>query len=574
MRRKTSPMGILWRLIIALILALCLLPITSNSAAAQSLSDYFSVDYAVEFSKTQIEGSETFYVTVTVEATCKQDLPVSPSEARSTGRIIARHQTTGAEVTLNSSYTVTISPFPSQAGNTTQVSKTISLQFPSVSQSGTYSVVGELTEAEVKVGIFWLPVTNFVPSSFLPASHTMGSVTYVPGSGDGGGGGGRGGGGGDDEEEEEEMLLPPGTTDVSGFVSADGTFTGTVVAESVDGKCELTIDEGTRGLSREGDRLTEIAMTEMEDWLAPPENFDIIGLTYDLGPDGATFDPPITLTITYDESLMPEGVAEENLVMTMRDEATGEWVMLAGCTVDPEANTITAPVSHFTAFTILAYTSPATFVASELSVTPAEVNISEEVTITTLITNTGELAGSYKVTLSIDNAVMATREVTLEGGTSKEVTFTAAKDVAGTYAVTVDGLSGTFVVRGPTTFATSELSITPAEVDIGEEVTITTLITNTGKLAGSYKLTLSIDNAVVATREVTLEGGASEEVTFTAVKDVAGTCAVTVDGLSGTFMVRTPPKPINWWLPGGIITACIVLVVVIYLAVIRRRQGA
>ncbi|GAH79704.1 unnamed protein product, partial [marine sediment metagenome] len=122
-----------------------------------------------------------------------------------------------------------------------------------------------------------------------------------------------------------------------------------------------------------------------------------------------------------------------------------------------------------------------------------------------------------------------------------------------------------------TTFATSKLSITPAEVNIGEEVTITTLITNTGKLAGSYKLTLSIDNAVVATREVTLEGGASEEVTFTAVKDVAGTCTVTVDGLSGTFMVRTPPKPINWWLPGGIIAACIVLVAVIYLAVIRRR---
>ncbi len=571
MRRKTSPAGILWRLIIALILALCLLPITSKPAAAISLGEYFEYTSTVELSKSQVTGSEVFYAMIEATATCNKTLPLPFSlanEAEITGSIIARHQASGANVTLNSGYTVTITDFPKEAGQTTSVNETVPLQFPSGSQSGTYSVVGELIGVSVS-GISVIALLR----ALLPSSQTVqtvGSVTYSSG-----GGGGGPGGGGDDEEEEEEMplppALPPGTTDVSGFVSADGTFTGTVVAESVDGKCELTIDEGTRGLSREGDRLTEIAMTEMEDWLAPPENFDIIGLTYDLGPEGATFDPPITLTITYDESLMPEGVAEENLLMTMWDEATGEWVMLVGGTVNPETNTITAPVSHFTTFTILAYTGPATFVASELSITPAEVDIGEEVTITTLITNTGELAGSYKLTLRIDNAVVATREVTLEGGASEEVTFTAAKDVAGIYAVTVDGLSGTFVVRGPTTFATSELSITPAEVDIGEEVTITTLITNTGELAGSYKLTLRIDNAVVATREVTLESGASEEVTFTIVRHTAGTCAVTVDGLSGTFVVRTPPKPINWWLPGGIITACIVLVAIIYLAVIRRR---
>jgi len=571
MRRKTSPAGILWRLIIALILALCLLPITSKPAAAISLGEYFEYTSTVELSKSQVTGSEVFYAMIEATATCNKTLPLPFSlanEAEITGSIIARHQASGANVTLNSGYTVTITDFPKEAGQTTSVNETVPLQFPSGSQSGTYSVVGELIGVSVS-GISVIALLR----ALLPSSQTVqtvGSVTYSSG-----GGGGGPGGGGDDEEEEEEMplppALPPGTTDVSGFVSADGTFTGTVVAESVDGKCELTIDEGTRGLSREGDRLTEIAMTEMEDWLAPPENFDIIGLTYDLGPEGATFDPPITLTITYDESLMPEGVAEENLLMTMWDEATGEWVMLVGGTVNPETNTITAPVSHFTTFTILAYTGPATFVASELSITPAEVDIGEEVTITTLITNTGELAGSYKLTLRIDNAVVATREVTLEGGASEEVTFTAAKDVAGIYAVTVDGLSGTFVVRGPTTFATSELSITPAKANIGEEVTITTLITNTGELAGSYKLTLRIDNAVVATREVTLESGASEEVTFTIVRHTAGTCAVTVDGLSGTFVVRTPPKPINWWLPGGIITACIVLVAIIYLAVIRRR---
>jgi len=33
---------------------------------------------------------------------------------------------------------------------------------------------------------------------------------------------------------------------------------------------------------------------------------------YDLGPDGATFDPPITLMIMYDPDEIPEGYNEED----------------------------------------------------------------------------------------------------------------------------------------------------------------------------------------------------------------------------------------------------------------------
>ena len=57
MRRKTFQVGILWRLIIALILALCLVPISSNPVVAISVEAYFSYSYDVEFSKVEIEGS-------------------------------------------------------------------------------------------------------------------------------------------------------------------------------------------------------------------------------------------------------------------------------------------------------------------------------------------------------------------------------------------------------------------------------------------------------------------------------------------------------------------------------------
>ncbi len=109
MRRKLFRVGMAWRLLIALILALCLVPIGSSPVAALSADDYFSYSYNVEFSKTEIHESEVFNATITVTATRNNNdfpLNLSPSAASLTGRIIAEHQTIAAKVTLNSSYTV------------------------------------------------------------------------------------------------------------------------------------------------------------------------------------------------------------------------------------------------------------------------------------------------------------------------------------------------------------------------------------------------------------------------------------------------------------------------------------
>ena len=95
----------------------------------------------------------------------------------------------------------------------------------------------------------------------------------------------------------------------------------------------------------------------MSDPPDPPEESHRIGLAYDFGPDGATFDPPAELTFTYDPDDIPADVDEENLVVAVWDEDAGEWVDLE-CTVDPATNTITAKVSHFTVFSVIAYPAP------------------------------------------------------------------------------------------------------------------------------------------------------------------------------------------------------------------------
>jgi len=565
MRQKAIRAGILWRWLVALILVFCLLPMNTRPVAALSPTDYYSYSYNVEFSKPLIVGGESFYATVTIEAECIKDLPLSPSVLSVTGRIIAEHQTSGARMTLNSEYTSVIKPLPGKVGETAKVSEVVLLKFPQGSQNGSYDVVGELIDARVKVLFVWISVTKY-----LPTSETGGIVTYRST-----GGGGGGGGGSSEEESEDVSLSPepvvsPHATDVSAMVDIDGIFTEKVFVKSTDGKCELTINGGTSGLDREGNPLTWIAVTDMKDGPAPSKNYHLIGLAYDLEPDGATFNPPINLALAYDESLIPEGAFEEKLVVAMWDEETGKWVILDQCTIHTESNTIIVPISHFSAFAVLVYARPASIVTSEFSVFPSEVNAGEEITIRTLVTNTGDLNGSHKVTLRIDNVVVMTKDVVLEGGASAEVVFNVTKEAAGTYEVNVDGLVGTFTITSPATFIIGGLSVTPAQVHVGEEVRISALLTNTSNISGGYKVVFKVDNVPVKAQEVILGGGTSQEVVFTTTREATGTYSVTIDNLSGQFVVKLPPEPLNWWLIGSAIAACLVLIVIVSLVVVRR----
>lgn len=162
-------------LALILILAVSLWLISPFPAAAQSIADYFQLSYdPVSFSQNEIQGSEVFYATLQGRATCSQDLPVPASEASITSRVVAEHTVSGARVTLNSSYTVTINPFPSKEGDTTEINQDVPLKFPAQAESGDYNVIGKLVEAKVKVAFVWGEVTDY-----LPQEQLMGMVEYI-----------------------------------------------------------------------------------------------------------------------------------------------------------------------------------------------------------------------------------------------------------------------------------------------------------------------------------------------------------------------------------------------------------
>ena len=89
-------------------------------------------------------------------------------------------------------------------------------------------------------------------------------------------------------------------------------------------------------------------------------NLTLAGLYFDLSAYDAagdpvhTFSPPLTLTVHYDELLLPLGMNEEDLLLYRWDVGAGEWLSLTVLARDTAADTITVELDHLTAFALLA----------------------------------------------------------------------------------------------------------------------------------------------------------------------------------------------------------------------------
>jgi hypothetical protein len=125
----------------------------------------------------------------------------------------------------------------------------------------------------------------------------------------------------------------------------------------------------------------------------------------------------------------------------------------------------------------------------------------------------------------------------------------------------------------PAQFVLQNLAVNPSNVTSGGNVTISVDVLNTGEVEGSYTVTLKINSAVEKTEDITLAGGDSTTVGFTAAKDAAGKYQIEAGDLSAEFTVSSPAAMVSWSLIGGIIAAVLIIgAVVAYL--LRRRRGA
>ena len=469
-------------------------------------------------------------------------------------------------------------------------------------------------------------------------------------------------------------------TDVSGVVTGGGVFTEEVIVASDGGEGEVTIGAGTTGLTEGGDPLDEIWLIELDrEPPPPPEDTAVVGLHYEAGPHGTTFDQPVTITIAFDPGDIPQGADEQDLVIALWDGS--DWVTLDGCVVDTVNNTISAPVSHFSRYAVISPTPeppPAPADDDDEESTPAvgdeddsgdvgllEINILDDESSVEIgadgtviepftLTDPGgnfvvDIDGGTRVTgadglalsrieLSLtDRPVAVSDDVVLlspvyeltgydrnmevtEINFEPSVTLTISYDpqnlpegvlppFVANYsdeeglvplpvplgAVTEVGKAralvshaSLFVVAAevvppppplPASFIASDLFITPQRVEAGQSVMISLTVTNEGALAGTYELHLIIDGIVRAIEEVTLSGQSSETLTFKVSNLGAGSHRVKVAGLTGEFRVVSvdvalEEPEVDWLIVDLSVGAALVIgALVLYFILRRTRQS-
>lgn len=142
------------------------------------------------------------------------------------------------------------------------------------------------------------------------------------------------------------------------------------------------------------------------------------------------------------------------------------------------------------------YTPPAAEIKlSNLAISPAEVQVGNPVAISCLAKNIGTETGWRTITLKVEGETVTEETVVLNPGESETVSFEVTPSEAKTYSASVDGLSGSFrATETPLADIRVEaIEISPGEVNVGEQVTISVTATNYGTAAGSKKITCTVD---------------------------------------------------------------------------------
>jgi hypothetical protein len=161
---------------------------------------------------------------------------------------------------------------------------------------------------------------------------------------------GGGGGGGGAPSNPNWMACADGDCD-RGIVNFWGTTLDNIWAIGDD--ISIYIPEYTKMKAGNGSRLTGFEANLIDVPPAPPAGYQVLA-AFDFDPDGATFDPAITINMKFDPADVAPG---QTAVIAYYNEATGEWEFIEGTiTADGQA---VFTLEHCSIYGVLAPAAPA-----------------------------------------------------------------------------------------------------------------------------------------------------------------------------------------------------------------------
>lgn len=268
----------------------------------------------------------------------------------------------------------------------------------------------------------------------------------------------------------------------------------------------------------------------------PVDGTITLELSPDAAPDPASFDvsldPPATveagadaavgytventggLTDTQAVTMSVDGTVVDSADLTLDpgESVTDEFTHATDADDSPELTVTVASADTERSATVEVVTPSLVLDAVDW---PGAVAAGETATVTVTVENTGETAATETLTLSADDAVVDSADLTVEPGERVTDELAYATDEADAPAVSLG-------VAGPGKTVTEELSVTgaapaefavellsyPLSVTPGDTIVVVYRVANVGDEAGSEELTFLVDGEAESTRTVELEAGA------------------------------------------------------------------
>jgi len=138
---------------------------------------------------------------------------------------------------------------------------------------------------------------------------------------------------------------------------------------------------------------------------------------------------------------------------------------------------------------------------------PVQLVPSETLVVPVTISNTGGRAGSYEVSLTVDDQTVATRTGRLDPGVETAAQLEYRFTRAGEHTVRVAGETMTVVVTEPAPVLVRDVTTDRDELTAGESVQVTARVGSDALIPANSTIVVQVDGESVATRTVRLDTG-------------------------------------------------------------------
>jgi hypothetical protein len=186
----------------------------------------------------------------------------------------------------------------------------------------------------------------------------------------------------------------------------------------------------------------------------------------------------------------------------------------------------------------------------------------------------------------VDDTIVNTQTLMLNGGASKLVQFEYIAEKEGTHTVSLGDLTGSFTVKAiepEDPLVILSLISGKNKYTTGEPILITAFVRNAGSQPQTFNLILKVNNQEADNKVITLAGGIEKKVEFTITEDVPGNYQASLNNLSVTFKVDAAPeviptsqaiekKPFNWSMVLGIAAVVVIAALIVALVASRKKK--